>query len=755
MLGWLVAFTAAATVVARSEDEFDAREVVRGSETLEVEALLAERFGSPFARSALLVISDLPSPLSASGAAALRAIIDSVERIPGVGGTLSFLETRDPIFVGAGGRGSIVLVGLAPENGRLDAMVPRLRATTESLAHSLRREFPGVALRWTGETPISFDLRRMSAEQVNVAQQRLAPVTLALLLVAFGSLAGALLPLIVGAVAITITLGLAVLGHRIWPLSVLLQNTVTTIGFGIGIHYSLLTVSRFREALATGATATAAARSAAELARPAIARSGAVVGIGFGALLLFPLNELASVGLGGILVVVISLLIATTLLPAILSWLGARVDAGRLPLPRRRIAAASATIGARAGATTGATTGATIRATTGTGKDARVSEGGWTRWGRLVARRPWVTLIVAASPLVLLSLPALRLSTALPQGDWLPERMESAIALQEMTQMERGGFVNRLHLIVEMPVGVNLLDPAGWAAMHRLTTALADDPRVTRAQSITSILPFPIPPLQLLSIVPADVRRSLISSDGGAGVIEVVPRDSLELNTLSELVRELRGWDIGGITGVPGASVLVGGRPAANADYADAISTRVGRVATLLLGMTFVTLALAFRSVLLPVQIIALNLLSASAAFGAVVLVFQDGHGAALLGLSGPLGGVSPAVPVPVFSLFFALSMVSAVFLISRVAEAREAMGESDAIVHGLAMTGRVITSAAAIMIAAFAAFILGDFVTTKIFGFALASALLVDATIVRLAIAPALLHLAGRWNWWPGRRSS
>ena len=726
-------------LAARLEAELDARAVVRGSETLQVEALLAERFDSPFARSALLVISALPSPLSTPGAAALRAIIDSVERIPGVSGTLSFLETRDPIFVGAGGRGSIVLVGLAPEDGRLDAMVPRLRVTTDSLARSLRREFPDVALRWTGETPINFDLRRTSAEEVTVAQRRMAPVTLALLLIAFGSLTGALLPLIAGAAAITITLGLAVLGHRAWPLSVLLQNTVTMIGLGIGINYSLLTVSRFREALAAGAAATAAARSAAEHAGTAIARSGAVVGIGFGALLLFPLNELESTGIGGILVVVISVLIATTLLPAILSWLGAGVDAGRLPLMRRPSATASATTGPA----------------TGTGNGARAREDGWTRWGRLVARRPWITLIVAASPLVLLSLPALRLSTTLPPGDWLPERMESALALQEMSQMERAGFVNTLHLIVEMPEGVNLLDPAGWAAMQRLTTALADDPRVTRAQSITSILPFPIPPLQLLSIVPADVRRSLISSDGGAGVIEVVPRDSLEPNALSALVRELRAWDIGGITGVPDASVLVGGRPAANADYTDAIATRIGRVAALVLGMTFVTLAIAFRSVLIPVQTIALNLLSVSAAFGAVVLVFQDGHSPALLGLSGPLGGVFPDVPILVFSIFFSLSIVYDVFLISPVAEARQSMGESDAIVHGLATTGRVITSAAAIMIAVFAAFMLSDFVMTKILGFALATALLVDATLVRLAIAPALLHLAGRWNWWPGRRSS
>ena len=173
----------------------------------------------------------------------------------------------------------------------------------------------------------------------------------------------------------------------------------------------------------------------------------------------------------------------------------------------------------------------------------------------------------------------------------------------------------------------------------------------------------------------------------------------------------------------------------------------------LVVATTLVVLFLAFRSVLVPLKAVALNLLSVSGAFGALVLVFQDGHGARLLGLAAPLDGVFPIVPALVFCTVFGLSMDYEVFLVARVAEARRAgLSEDEALAEGLARTGPVITSAAAIMIAVFAAFTLGEFVLLKMLGFALAVAVLLDATVIRMAIGPALLRLAGRWNWWPGR---
>ena len=179
------------------------------------------------------------------------------------------------------------------------------------------------------------------------------------------------------------------------------------------------------------------------------------------------------------------------------------------------------------------------------------------------------------------------------------------------------------------------------------------------------------------------------------------------------------------------------------------------QVVTLIVVATLVVLATGFRSVLVPLKAIVLNLLVVAGTFGAVTLVFQDGIGARLLGLAGPLDGIFPAIPVLVFSVVFGLSMDYEVFLVARVREARLAgLGEREAIASGLAQTGRLITSAAAIMLVVFGAFMLGDFLLMKMLGFALAVAVLLDATVMRLAVSPALLALAGHWNWWPGERS-
>ena len=178
------------------------------------------------------------------------------------------------------------------------------------------------------------------------------------------------------------------------------------------------------------------------------------------------------------------------------------------------------------------------------------------------------------------------------------------------------------------------------------------------------------------------------------------------------------------------------------------------QVVTLIVVATFVVLSVGFRSVLVPLKAIVLNLLVVAGAFGAVTLVFQDGIGAHLLGLGGPLDGIFPAIPVLVFSVVFGLSMDYEVFLVARVRESRLAgLGEREAIASGLAQTGRLITSAAAIMLVVFGAFMFSDFLLMKMLGFALAVAVLLDATVMRLAVSPALLALAGRWNWWPGEK--
>jgi RND superfamily putative drug exporter len=255
-----------------------------------------------------------------------------------------------------------------------------------------------------------------------------------------------------------------------------------------------------------------------------------------------------------------------------------------------------------------------------------------------------------------------------------------------------------------------------------------------------------------LDDLPRETRRTFLSSDGRATLIEVLPATSVSMRQQVDWVRELRKTGAAAPTGVPGATLLVGGIPALNADYQTIVGRFFGPATALVVLGTLVALLCGFRSLIAPVKAIALNLLSVAASFGALVLVFQDGHGSALLGFPAGTGSVFPLVPIVTFAIVFGLSMDYEVFLVARVLEARRSgLSEEDAIPEGMARTAGLITSAAAIMIVVFAAFTMGDFLVVKMIGFTLAVAVLIDATLVRIVIGPALLRIAGDWNWWPG----
>ena len=232
----------------------------------------------------------------------------------------------------------------------------------------------------------------------------------------------------------------------------------------------------------------------------------------------------------------------------------------------------------------------------------------------------------------------------------------------------------------------------------------------------------------------------------------MLPAASVSLRDQVDWVRELRKTGAATLTGVPGATLQIGGIPALNADYQTIVADRFVPVMAMVVVATLLALLAGFRSLFAAVKAIALNLLSVAASFGALVLVFQDGHGSSLLGVPGGTGSVFPLVPIVAFAIVFGLSMDYEVFLVARVLEARRSgLSEMDAIPEGLARTAGLITSAAAIMIVVFAAFTFGNFLVVKMIGFTLAVAVFIDATLVRIVIGPALLRIAGDWNWWPG----
>ena len=720
MAAWLLVALAFLPPALRARRELEVSLRIRGSEAAAVEHALASRFASPYARYAVLVATGIPAPDTAPGREILRAIVAALDSVPGVTRTLSYLDVPDTMLLGADRQGTLLLAGLDPLSKRPDAIVPLLRETTERAVGRLRSAYPHAELRWTGDVPLNFDLRRTSGEEARRAELRVLPLTLILLAVAFGAIVAALLPVAAGALAITIALGVAVFINQWWPLSILLQNTVSMIGLGVGIDYALLTVSRFREGVARGASAEEAATEAAEHAGTSIALSGAAVMIGFAALLLVPLNEIQATGVGGIVVVSISVLVAVTLLPGVLASLGHRIEIGRIFRNRR---------------------------------GSNPLEHRWRAWGRWVVAHPWLVLVVAGTPVAMLAWQARRMQSGLPRGNWLPSRMESARALGDLSGMRRDGMVNTLRVLIELPLGTTVFDTAGWAVTKRITAAIGRDKRVGRVRSVTSLIPLERPSETIFSLLPATLQSSLVTADRRLIVVEIVGAANGDFNDATRLARDRRALDVEQIGGIPGTILKVGGMPAMQADYVDVIDAHATTVVMLVVFLTLLALMIGFRSVLIPLKALGLNLLSVAASFGAVVLVFQDGHGAGLLGLSGPLPGVFPAIPILVFCIVFGLSMDYEVFLVSRIAEARTQLGETEAIVEGLAKTGGVITSAAAIMIVVFGAFALGDFLFIKMLGFALVVAVLLDATVVRMAIGPALLRLAGRWNWWPGHQ--
>ncbi len=703
----------------RMEGRLETAAHVEGSESERVDQQLTRQFHSTFVGSAILVIQGLPPPDSKEGRQALVEIDTAVKKEVGVSGTFSHLDWNDPVFLGEGG-GTFIIVGLSGSDDLVDATIPRLRARAQSLLNQMRNRYPTLKLELTGETPINFDLRKISSDDVSHAESRVVPLILVLLVAAFASLVAALLPLTVGLLAMLMTLGAAAILSRWWHLSILLENIATMLGLGIGIDYALLMVSRFREARSEGQSPSEASRSAVRHAGRTLLVSALTVSIGFAALLIIPISDVRSIGVAGFLVAGACVLLVNLILPAVLDLLGRRIDAGRLPLQKWA------------------------------NPNSPQSRERWRAWAHIVTAHPWMALLLAASPLLFLASQALHLAPGLPRIDWLPRGAESVRALHSLDNMGRTDIVQSLHVILELPPGSEITTYSGWNATRLLAMRLTSDKRADRVISLPSMLGRGLGP-SFLPLVPIETRRNFLRSDGRATLLEVLPATEVSTSELSSWVRELRTANVGEITELSGATIRVGGIAAFNQDYDSTLLKQLPRVAALVFGGTLLALLVGFRSFAVALKALALNLLSVAAALGALVLVFQDGYGSGLLGIPGGTGTVFSMVPIVAFAIVFGLSMDYEVFLVARVLEARRnGLSEIDAIAEGVAKTGGLITSAAAIMLVVFAAFTFGEILVTQMLGFTLAVAVLIDATLVRMVIGPALLRLGGDWNWWP-----
>ena len=692
---------------------------LRPTEASRAAAILESRFPRDVGETFVLALSG-PAPFDAGRPRqVLDDLLATLAREPYV---------ADVAEVAAPGRTAVALVTLkVSDPDSVLALVPVARAAARRALGALpppdRDAYEALV---TGDTPLERDMLTVTTEDVERSEWRLVPLTGAILLVALGSPVAAALPLVVGFLAIVAALALVGTVASALPVSIYAVNVTTMIGLAVGIDYSLLIATRFSEELERDGSASEAAVRTLGTAGRTVAVSGLTVAVGFAALFATPLVETRSIGLGGLVAVTCAVALALTLLPAALAVLGRRVG--------------------------------TRRGTAGRGAQAV-----WDGWARLVARHPGHALLGGGVVIAALTAPLAGLRIGLPARHWWPSGTEAGAGLERLALVGGAGYVQPIHVAVEWPAGRRAVDPGALRALRAFSDSLRADPRVRDIRSLVdlpgggrrSLLEYALlyEDLAGLRARRAGLLAPLLSVDGQVARLDVVLADSVSPLTAMDVVRKARG-----LAAQPGslssAHVLVGGYVAENVDVQADLAGAFPLVAAWIFGATAVVLGFVFRSVLIPLKAILLNAASVSAAFGLVVLVFQRGHGSALFGSPGASEAVFAAVPVLLFATLFGLSMDYEVFLLGRIAEAYRPTGENDAATSdGLAASAGVITSAALLMIAVFGLFAFSRVPVIQLLGFGLAAAVLLDATVIRLVLAPALLHLAGRWNWWPGVR--
>lgn len=570
--------------------------------------------------------------------------------------------------------------------------------TVQVLSSSYAGEWDGVEVEMGGVaevfervgTTIEGDLARAEAIAI--------PITLLLLIGVFGGVVAALLPVAVGVMSILGAFFVLYLVTGFTDVSIFSINLVTALGLGLAIDYSLFVVSRFREELARGLDVEAAVIRTVETAGRTVAFSSFTVAVSLAALLVFPLYFLRSFAYAGVGVLLVAMISAIVTLPAILVALGERVNAWQV-FGRNRPASPEAD-----------------------------GSGFWHRVATFVMARPLPIALVVIVFLLALGLPFLNVQwgagdyRVLPEGD--PARTVSETIRSDFQSDESGAFP------VIVQGAINESSIASQAiALSQLDDVVRVDSAVGRYVDGTLV-------------APADPSIAGMRNDGAAwfNVVPGVETISAEAETL---VRSARTME------TPFNEVLVGGQAAESLDSKEAIFSQVPLAGALIGGSTFVLLFLMFGSLLVPAKAIVLNLLSLTATFGAMVWIFQQGNGAGLLGFTAT-GLTDITTPILMFCIAFGLSMDYEVFLLSRIKEEFDRTGDNDAAVAiGLERTGRIVTAAAVLLAVTFIAFGTSQITFIKLFGLGLATAVLMDATIVRATLVPALMKMAGSANWW------
>lgn len=677
------------------------------SESGRVADLLRDKFGEKDTNTALLVTRSTPGLDTPEGQATYGRFVAGLERVEGVSRVIpaqsgAALTTRD-----AAGELALTVAQIPLQAGG-KAAVRNIRA------YAAQAESPALDIQVTGAQAIADDFTEFTETDAKRSELFALPLIALLLLTVFGALVATALPLAVGVLSISVAMAILYALTLVMEVSSFAQSVVTMVGLGAGIDYALLMVNRFREELKRGGTSADAAARTTLTAGRSVLFSGATVAIAMAGLLLPPISFVRSIGLGGVLAVVLTVLASLTALPALLTLLGERVNAPRILRSNW------------------AQSGQASRA--------------WTAAARRVTARPLPVVLLSTAFLLTLAVPAAGMKTGYAGAWGLVPGVESRDALDDVRRMGAGGLLSQFEVVLDLGGERYTPDQSGPFR------ALVDELRALDGVKVV-LSPFVTPAdLQGAGVVGGDslaalaqLTRRSFSADRTYLRLTVIPDDALRADLAPAFEARIRE-----VLARSEYRFLLGGAPVGGREFGEAITGALPTVVLAVFAGTFVLLLLAFRSILIPLKSIAMNALTVGAAAGVVTWVVQEGNFAAQLGIPLNSGVLDSVLPVLLFAVMFGLSMDYEIFLLSRVQEEHLAGASNDeAVVRAVGYTARIITSAAVIMFIVFVAFMFGRVVATKSIGLGLAVAVVLDATVVRLVLVPAFLKLAGRWNWW------
>jgi RND superfamily putative drug exporter len=665
---------------------------VPGTDSEHVRSVLQKHFGDR-SDGAFTVVFRVPDSADPATRTRLQGVLDRAAAVVPTGRGTALVAAGPDVLYG----NVITTLNLAKAKGHADDLLRAVRKPAAAQAYV------------TGAPAIQNDLDPVFSKDLQKGESIALPIALVVLLLVFGLSWAVTIPLLFAASTVFGTLSIVyVIAHFI-TTPTYVTNLVFLIGLGIAIDYSLLIVYRFREELAHGLEVDAAVLRTMQTAGRAVMVSGATVAIGLALLMFMPLPFIRAIGIGGFLLPIVSILAAATLQPALLSIYGRR---GTRRVPVAAFLRDRFHLPVRAAP-----------------EPNDVEHRFWARTARSIMRRKWRYLIAAFALLLALAVPVAWLQLTPGAQSGIPQSPQSVRGLNVLQKALGPGAIAPAQVLVDTGRAGGVSAPAVQVSIARLVGGLRADPEVAAAYFLPG--------------------GRFVDRSGRYAQVIVATRHEYGSEAAQSFVHRLRGTLIPGAQFPASVQVQAGGAPPQGVDFLHVAYGAFPWLVLAVLVLTYLLLMRAFRSLILPLKAVLLNLLSVAAAYGALVVVFRFGLGKEALGLY-QFPQIEGWIPIFLFAMLFGLSMDYEVFLVSRMREEWDATHDNgQAVALGLERTGRIITAAAAIMVAAFCGFLAGSIVGLQEFGAGLAVAVLLDATIVRAVMVPALMAIMGAYNWW------